>query len=113
MSVDANALRYACELGYMERVRELIPSVDINTIFYGDMTALNIALISYHPEIALLLLEEGASVLTGNKIGLSPLHIACQRDYPDIVSELCDRGANINAQDSVRICSFLYSLSLV
>lgn len=53
-----------------------------------------------NPRIASLLLASGASPATKNKHGETPLHQASRAGRIDVVSQLLDHGASIEAKDS-------------
>ena len=113
-SPEELALRYACELGYLHRVQELLSSssLDINAAFQvrlgrmppphspqNGLTALHIALLNYHPEVAELLIRSGADIHRQDQMGFTPFHLACRRCYYGLVLLLFERGAEINRKD--------------
>lgn len=48
-------------------------------------------------DIATLLLDKCASVNIGDRASLTPLHLAIERDHPDMVGLLLERGGDVNA----------------
>ena len=58
-----------------------------------------------------LLLENGASVLDQNRHGQTPLHLASENNYPEIVALLLTFGANVDAQDKNHMTPLHVALS--
>jgi len=58
-----------------------------------------------------LLLENGASVHDRNRHGQTPLHLASENNYPEIVALLLTFGANVDAQDNNHMTPLHVALS--
>jgi hypothetical protein len=57
------------------------------------------AIKTYHPDIAMLLLSRGADVAVRDKFGDTPLHAAVKRDLPPkTIERLIAEGADVNAK---------------
>lgn len=67
---------------------------------WQDMTPLHFALVHSSPEMAQLLIENGADVNAKDRFGLRPVHLACMRGYLDILSLLEDKQAEMNMSDN-------------
>ena len=100
--VDGQVLE-AVQAGSRASVENVIKKLpDVNTpIFYGTDTPLHLA--AQHnpnPEVAALLLDQGADIHARNSAGCyMPLHLAVQHNpNPEVVALLLDRGADIHAQ---------------
>jgi ankyrin repeat protein len=61
-------------------------------------TALHLAAENHHPEIARILLEQGADCNARSDGAWAPLHIAAEKGYLDIIKLLSHHGANLNAE---------------
>ena len=94
----------AAALGRVERVGELVGSdAGAVTREAGDgFTALHLAAFFSQPEIARLLLEEGAAVdaVAGNPIEVRPLHSAVAAGCLPIVSDLLERNAEVDSRQA-------------
>ncbi|CAB1101776.1 unnamed protein product [Ectocarpus sp. CCAP 1310/34] len=64
-----------------------------------DASPLLLAVVGEHLEAARVLLEGGAEVGAKNLNGLTPLHVACLKPNPEMVSLLLRWGADTNARD--------------
>jgi len=99
-------LLQACEIGDVEKIRELLRSrklgelvADINTRGLDDFTPLHIAVSEVHIDCVEVLLMKGADVNAISTSKRTPLHIACYRGNKKIIELLVQKGANINAQE--------------
>lgn len=87
---DANTMRgdnnktilmYACWVGNIDAVKHLVAhGADVNALDSGSASALHLAIWKGHNEIALYLLENGASALSMSLDGMTPLDIAIMRE---------------------------------
>lgn len=88
-------LQEASQFGYESVVRFLVaqPHIEVDAAErQGGCTALHLAVKSNHPVIAQVLIEEGgASPLTVDHHGDTPLHIALRRKRATLVGLLCKR----------------------
>ena len=57
-----------------------------------DMSPLNYAILREMPEMALMLLENGASIRTADGFGLTPAHMAAMRGLKQVLQELHKKG---------------------
>lgn len=75
----------------------LLPSVDVNSCDpeTGDSLLFTASEKGCLPQVKLLI-EKGATVDLSNKLGNTPLWIACWKRYPCIINELLNSGADIN-----------------
>ncbi|XP_041377260.1 E3 ubiquitin-protein ligase MIB2-like [Gigantopelta aegis] len=63
-------------------------------------TALHLAAINDHTDIARVLIKQGASVNSKANKGSTPLHLACVECYIEPIQVLISAGANVNAIDN-------------
>ena len=110
------ALMLAARQGAAEGVRALAEAgADLNAVDPDGTSALNIAIINAHYDVAALLVEKGAGLDIGDAAGMTPLYAVVDmkhqepmvnRPLPkpsgrlvplDVVTILLDRGANPNA----------------
>ena len=94
-------LHIALESGHAEIAKHLIgQGADINLKDKNKASPLHNAAYLGNLEIADLLLKKGAASLNeGNFRGQTPLHFACERGHPEVVTLLLDAGADIEARD--------------
>lgn len=69
--------------------------------FQNGVTPLHVAAHYDHVNVALLLLDKGASPHAMAKNGYTPLHIAAKKNQMDIASTLLEYGANTNSESKV------------
>jgi ankyrin repeat protein len=112
------AMHFAAREGQMDAIRELVAGgADLNLISAGDKTPpMTEAIINAHLDIAKFLLDRGANPTIANADGLTPLYAAVdmrwranswypqpnvaeeQTNYLDLMKDLLNRGANIDAR---------------
>jgi len=102
--VDQNQktpLHLALESGHIDIARYLIEQgADINLKDKDMASPLHNAAFLGNLEILSILLKKGAaSINEGNFRGQTPLHFACERGHPEVVTRLLDAGADIEARD--------------
>lgn len=95
---DANAMRddnnktvlmYACWVGNFDAVKHLVThGADINALDSGSVSALHLAIWKDYNDIALYLLENGASAQTMSLDGMTPLDIAILRQNTVIIEAI-------------------------
>lgn len=87
-------LHLACELGQLDIIKLLVEKgADINLkMKYDECTPLMIACKKGDIEMAKLLLDLGADVNQRDVQGRSSLHIACEKNYPELVELLIGKG---------------------
>jgi len=89
----------ASRTGNLDRVKELIDSVDVNARYYLGNTALIGASGEGHLEVVKELIAHGADVNALNNIGDTALMYASDYDHLEVVRELIARGADINIEN--------------
>lgn len=89
----------AAEKGDIERIKELMDYVDINTKDAYGINALMHALIFNNLESVEFLLENGADVNSADYEYQTPLMYAVQKNNAEIVKLLISKGADVNAKD--------------
>ena len=89
----------AARRGELEAVRELIRrGADVDGVRGDGMTALHFAAERGHAEVARALIDAGAAVGAGTRIGrYAPLHLAARGGHGTIVARLLEAGADPNA----------------
>lgn len=89
----------AAERGDVEAVRALLrEGADVNAAQGDGMTALHWASLENRAELVQLLLYAGAQVEPTTRLGgYTPLHLAAQKGFVDVVSTLLAGGADPNA----------------
>ena len=93
----------ACEHDKIELVEILVTKVDVNQQLRSNGYApLHKMASDGNPEIAVLLLNNGAIVDKESHDGLTPLHVAASAGNMDVIDILLRYKANINAQDSAK-----------
>jgi ankyrin repeat protein len=96
-------LHLALESGHIDIASYLIErGADINLKDNDKASPLHNAAYLGNLEIVDLLLKKGATSLNeGNFRGQTPLHFACERGHPEVVTRLLDAGADIEAKDMI------------
>ena len=90
----------AAEKGNIERIKELMDYIDINTKDTYRINALMHALIFNNLESVEFLLENGADVNSIDYEYQTPLIYAVQKNNAEIVKLLISKGADINFKDA-------------
>ena len=90
----------AAEKGNIERIKELMDYIDINTKDAYGINALMHALIFNNLESVEFLLENGADVNSIDYEYQTPLIYAVQKNNAEIVKLLISKGADINFKDA-------------
>jgi|ERR1700687_2236575 len=84
----------AARQGDRPAAEELIArGADTNARAETGLTALLIAIMAHHPDIARLLIEKGADVNAANRFGLTPLLAAMTQRDDEMVQRLKKAGA--------------------
>ncbi len=99
-ATDADArLLAAARDGDAAVVRSLLEEgADVNAARGDGLTALHLAAEGGHPEVAAALLDAGAPVEAGTRIGShTPLHVAARGGHTAVVLSLLEAGADPNA----------------
>ena len=95
---DATPIQIAAYYGQIEEVKKQIDEgADIAASSYWGYTALEIAMIQGHQDLAILLLNEGDDVSLVDKT--SPLHMALEFRLSKVIDVLISKGININQKD--------------
>ncbi len=115
-------LHLAARQGSVALVKTLLDKgVDVNIRSRHGDTPLHIAAAAHSREVIELLLDRGALLTLRNKVGDMPLHAAMHSDVDDgspgsdanraaMEELLIERGAPVNAHDSLGLSPLLYSL---
>lgn len=100
---EFSLLDLVIKLGYVDLVEEMIKrGIDINKVDKGRIdgtTPLERAVTNHHPEIASVLVENGAQFDKAAYKGITPLHLAAREGYTDVVKKMVENGANIELKD--------------
>ena len=72
---------------------------DINAVDIRNDAALHQALNNRRHNLALLLIDRGADVVSAGRSGTTPLHWAAAMGFPDIIARLVQGGADLEVQD--------------
>jgi len=96
-------LHVALESGHADIAKYLVDQgADINLKDKDKNSPLHNAAYLGNLEIVDLLLKKGAASLNeGNFRGQTPLHLACERGHPGVVTLLLEAGADIEARDAL------------
>ena len=93
-------LMAAAAQGDTNRIRQLIPKIDVNARFGGDgETALHRAAARGHLSAVNLLVDHGANVNAVDEQGATPLLAATYSSHKEVVVFLLQRGATVDAQE--------------
>ena len=113
-SIEGDLFHLACEEG-MESVVLAMVAKDkqlLNVKNENGMTPLLVALIGENEAIASMLIDQGADVTLPSSTGISPLHAACVRDLPGMVTKILDTDKSVlNATDNQGMTALMYSLT--
>lgn len=94
-------LSLAAEKGHVDILRALVKhGADVTAVDNDRDTALHVAA-QYRAEVIDALVDMGTNIEASNRIGCTPLHLACHMRRDQAVVALSKRGANINARDVV------------
>lgn len=96
-------LHHALASGHIDMAKYLIErGADIDLKDKDKAAPLHNAAFLGSLEVVDLLLKKGAAALNeGNFRGQTPLHFACERGHPAVVTRLLDAGADIEARDMI------------
>ncbi len=94
-------LHDACEAGLVVVAARLLVVVaaDMDNAMDYEDTALHVACLDGHLDVARLLAEKGADVDKAMNDGVTPLHIACEFGHADIARLLVENGADLSKAD--------------
>lgn len=95
----------ACRQADTPRLKKFLTTDTVNFVHpYTADTPLHCAVVSVHPkrkQIVETLIRKGASLNKKNKDFLTPLHMAADRSYFEIIDLLLKNGADVNALDGL------------
>ena len=84
-----------------DEVKRLIEAgADVNAQSKKGVTALMLASLMGHPEVAKLLIEAGADVNEKEKLGVTALMLTSGQGHPDVAKLLIKAGADVNEKDN-------------
>ena len=90
----------ACEVGDLEKVRQLIQNgQDVNRGDTYGWTPLMLAAVNGHDQVVRELIRAGADVNGKNNHKQTALHRASSRGHSNVIKTLAEAGANLNVQD--------------
>ena len=95
-----NSFFQAVKKGQLDKVRELLEMIDVDSQDDNGMTALMIAIGKNREDIVRLLLEYGADVDIKNNTGNTALMRASLRGYINIVRLLLEYRANVDIKNT-------------
>ncbi|XP_025081785.1 uncharacterized protein LOC112556729 [Pomacea canaliculata] len=95
-------LHFATLSGQAQIIKSLIDNkAELNRVDSKGFSSLCYACNRGQKEVVDILLSHGANVNIKTKVGdMTPLLLACQMDFPDIVRRLLQEGANLEAEDA-------------
>lgn len=71
----------------------------VKTTKKDGFSALHVAAVNDHREVALILMDKDAEINLKERNGLTPLHLACYEAYFEMVEILIENDANVNDQN--------------
>lgn len=86
-----------------EKVKDLIKICDLNVINNMMQTPLHVATMVNRPEMVDVLIKSGARLNVHDRRGNTPLHLACQKGFKDIVILLLDAAKEGLIADKVTV----------
>jgi len=100
---SGNPLHYAtiCSLHTFVKVLVVEHPHDVDSQGFDNLTALHMASLRGHEEVAHVLLEGDTDVTAQNDNGWTPLHVALREGHLQVVHTLLEHGASTTAQDKV------------
>lgn len=98
------SIHEAAATGNLDQVKQLLQTdqTAVNAIAADGFTPLGLACFFNYPEVAKLLIGQGADVnaISQNSLQVSPLHSAVAARNPELVALLLDQGADIDARQA-------------
>jgi len=102
----------ACQYGHVEDVKKYLKQgADIDKIYDGGITALQIACIMGHQEIIDILLSNNANPNILNKFGFTAIHFAYSLSLENF-KKLLDHNANLFINENIELNPFFRALKL-
>jgi len=100
---NGTPLHYATICGLHTFVKVLVVEHphDVDSRGFDNLTALQMASLRGHEEVARVLLEGDADVTAQTDDGRTPLHVASREGHLQVVRALLEHGASTTAQDKV------------
>ena len=89
----------AIEIGEMEKAKELLADIDVNTQDFLGYTPLYKAVFYNRVDFVKYLFELGANANLSDVEGLGPIHVATLKNLLGMIKTLKDKGADIEAKD--------------
>jgi len=101
LRLQAQEIHNAASSNNFSKVKELLEKgADVNEKDGRGRTALLLAAVAGHKDVAELLISHGADVNLSNDYGWTPLHFAASRGHEDVAKIIIDNKAEINIKDS-------------
>ena len=93
-----HAIVYSCDPDRLDYIIKQGYNLDINGRTIDGATPLLLSIALGKPDIARILINNGADVNIPDDEGLAPIHIACQEGNLEIVKLLIEKGADIRSK---------------
>jgi ankyrin repeat protein len=94
----------------LKKAEDLVCLCDLNAINNMMQTPLHVATLANRPEMVRLLISSGAKMGVHDRRGNTPLHLACQKGFKEIVEIILDAlpkdVSDENQEQAIRLCNF-------
>lgn len=93
---NANVLDQAIKKGSIEIVQLIVETTGLDNLGDSRETPITFAIKEQHEDIALYLIKNIKNPIKPNGFGETPLELAVEAEYTDVVNILIDKGADVN-----------------